>query len=188
MVPDEIGMLLVSGRCQFSAILPVFAQEEKGGPKDSNISDLCGFGNMVLFNHPRGISWYIQVQDQLRSWCSMKSFKNYRLSDNQKTAATVATLSTNWQTRNSFFLGRAVAVGKNGKSLSIPLSDPCSNKNFVLNSPSFLWIRLSNGLMEKAYLIASYKQVASPIYSASKQMIKGYERLLGNKISQATIR
>lgn len=166
--------------------MPIFgypsclAQEEKGGPKDSNISDLCGFGNMVLFNHPRGISWYIQVQDQLRSWCSMKSFKNFRLSDNQKTAATVATLSTNWQTRNSFFLGRAVAVGKNGKSLSIPLSDPCSNKNFVLNSPSFLCIRLSNGLMEKAYLIASYKQVVSPIYSASKQMIKGYERLLGN--------
>lgn len=158
-----------------------FAQGGHGGPKDSNMSDLCSFGNnMVLFNHPRGISWHIQVQDQLRSWCSMKSFKSYRLSDNQKTAATVATLSTNWQTRSSFFWGRAVVVGKNGKSLSIPLSDPCSNEIFVLNSPSFLWIRLSNGLMQKAYLIASYKQVASPIYSASKQMIKGYERLLGN--------
>ena len=117
----------------------------------------------------------MQVQDQLRSWCSMKSFKNYRLSDNQKTAATAATLSTNWQTRNSLFLGRAVAVGKNGKSLSIPFSDPCSNEIFVLNNPS-----ISNGLMEKAYLMASYQQVASPTNTASKQMIKGYERLLGN--------
>lgn len=138
------------------------------------VSEIC-----FLFNHPRGICKYRINFEVGVPW------KASRITDLVITRKLQQPRQLSVQTgklETAFFWGRAVAVGKNGKSLSIPLSDPCSNEIFVLNNPSFLWIRLPNGLMEKAYLMASYQQVASPIYiyTASKQMIKGYERLLGN--------
>lgn len=103
-----------------------FAQEDMEVPKTLIfvVSEIC-FCSIPSTK-------YIQVRDQFRSWCSIKSFKNYQLCDNQKTGSNFSNSQCELTNSNQFFLGRAVVgSGKNGKSCSIPISDPCSNEIFV---------------------------------------------------------